>query len=643
MESFFSLLQKEHSGPSAMAKAKASGWPTDFGSSGPATAGDDKDAWANSRPSNMKQSTGPRSQRPKTPSQLQPVHSRIRTVNVRVVLEDELVNGGNVAVDKQPAKLRFNCYLLRDGLQNVETALRAKYRPSGKSALQRIEGSLGAPGGAIAYLGTPTERTPKWAEELDALFPGVAQITNKSNRLIIFLPVATRWFAICFGYGSGALEWEVVEGNFGLRLAARRFQPDDVTEFRSRRIDASARTQSVQVPVGTDLKEMGVELEGEFVRKLSGRLESQGIDDLSGAVVAGDSIAFKAGTDLHAVQTVLQQMLISVTDSSAREEFQFVDSLEPLRTSEQITKDLDARLANEVLEHELEDGSATHLSKQVLEFAPPDDVRIDEVEEITVNFSGKAVTMTEFTLSALRSALTEVGVRRGVSYLKSVRLIARSADGDERSQLLPLRNWLIFEVGDATVRYVLTLGRWFRLQEAYTTKLNADLKKIDDVSNVLNLPDTTPKEYEGVYNARAAEERSELLLMDTVPVMTEDGTIVEACDLLHIDGHLIHVKRYNGSQTLSHLFSQGAVSAELLNEDPAMKADFVRQISLRDLAFEATATAAPVTVTYAIAIKDSYDLPLDLPTFSKVNLRDFAKRLRRMKVRPTVARIRVIS
>ena len=53
-----------------------SGWRSRPGSKGPTTAGDGKDGWENSRPSNMKQSTGPRSQRPKTPSQQKPGQSR---------------------------------------------------------------------------------------------------------------------------------------------------------------------------------------------------------------------------------------------------------------------------------------------------------------------------------------------------------------------------------------------------------------------------------------------------------------------------------------------------------------------------------------------------------------------------------------
>ncbi|GAT88827.1 transposase [Paenarthrobacter nicotinovorans] len=55
---------------------RSCGWRSRPGSSGPTTAGVGSDGWENSRPSNMKQSTGPRSQRPKTPSQQKPGQSR---------------------------------------------------------------------------------------------------------------------------------------------------------------------------------------------------------------------------------------------------------------------------------------------------------------------------------------------------------------------------------------------------------------------------------------------------------------------------------------------------------------------------------------------------------------------------------------
>lgn len=42
---------------------------------------------------------------------------------------------------------------------------------------------------------------------------------------------------------------------------------------------------------------------------------------------------------------------------------------------------------------------------------------------------------------------------------------------------------------------------------------------------------------------------------------------IEVCDVLSKNGELIHVKRHNGSATLSHLFNQGLVSGELIRED----------------------------------------------------------------------------
>jgi uncharacterized protein (TIGR04141 family) len=43
---------------------------------------------------------------------------------------------------------------------------------------------------------------------------------------------------------------------------------------------------------------------------------------------------------------------------------------------------------------------------------------------------------------------------------------------------------------------------------------------------------------------------------------------LEICDLLGPDNELIHVKRAKGSAPLSHLFSQGLVSAQTLRYGP---------------------------------------------------------------------------
>lgn len=542
---------------------------------------------------------------------------------------------------KKDPKLRFNCYLLREGLTDVEEALRAKYRTGGALALTQLGTTNKAPKGAQAFLGSGEPRRPVWAEQLNAAFPGADRVENTPHRLIIFLPVETRWFAVCFGYGSSALEWDAVEANFGLRVAARRFEPESVQELRSRRIDFTARTQSVTVPAGAQIRDFGVELEGEFVRKLIGHLDTEG--DGGGPVVAGDSIIFRSGVDLSLVQAELKQMLADVSAGDVKEQFSFVDSLVPLRSQESVVKELDKLLAAIVLKEDVPRGDqVAGLEEHVLEFAPPDDVRLEDVDQFEVSHRGETASFTQPTLESLRKALAEVKVKRGAGFLKDTKIQALSADGTPASMLLPVRQWLVFEASERAVRFILTLGRWFRLNEAYTTKLDADLAKIDIATGALALTDWKVAWKEGEYNTQAAAGRTDLLNCDKQLCRTEDGDRLEVCDLLHDDGFLIHVKRYNGSQTLSHLFGQGAVSAELLKLDTTFKDQFVGLVASKDPNLVGVARDSARKVTYAIGVADGRQLPTGLPTFSKVNLRDHAKRLRLLGATPSLALIRIV-
>jgi uncharacterized protein (TIGR04141 family) len=71
---------------------------------------------------------------------------------------------------------------------------------------------------------------------------------------------------------------------------------------------------------------------------------------------------------------------------------------------------------------------------------------------------------------------------------------------------------------------------------------------------------------------RVCEPPSEFLLLDQRLVYLGGRTSsVEICDRLATDGALIHAKRNHGSSELSHLFSQGLVSAELFVANPEFR------------------------------------------------------------------------
>ncbi|QGN48008.1 hypothetical protein GKC29_14915 [Micromonospora sp. WMMC415] len=547
-----------------------------------------------------------------------------------------------------PPKLRFNCYLLRPDLETPEHALRAPYRPKGRTPMNAVAPSSAAPDGTIGYFSEPKQKVPPWAKALAPLFPDLKRVQNLSNRFVIILPVAGRHFAVCFGYGSSTLEWSAVEANFGLRFAARRMSPKTLREFRSRRVGASNRTQAIQIPMGGDIKDLDVTLEGEFVRRLAGTLEEGDgaqFDDVD-AVAATDAISFRARTDLSKVQETLAAMLAEVEQKTAAEGLKFVDSLEPLRAKSERTAELDRRLAESLFAslrgYAAGDDVLSDLQEHLLEFSYPDALTTDEIDKIFVYRGERSVELPATTVEGVRQAISELKGRLTARSLDGIKLMAFDADGEPRSPYLPLRHWLIYEAGDADKRYILTLGRWFSLLESYTRKLDEDLRRIEDLTGSLKPPSWIASQGEGDYNGLLSTSTpGRSVVLDTVDIRSEDGDEIEACDVFHESGYLLHVKRFERSQTLSHLFSQGLVSALSLRRDDKYREQFLREVENRDPSLKAAAEAAPQVVVYGIGVRKNKAVPLELPSFSKVNLRDFANRLKVTGAQAALCRIQM--
>ncbi len=137
-------------------------------------------------------------------------------------------------------------------------------------------------------------------------------------------------------------------------------------------------------------------------------------------------------------------------------------------------------------------------------------------------------------------------------------------------------------------------------------------------------------------------------------------TPVEICDLLSDDGRFVHVKRKLSSSSLSHLFAQGYISAELL----LGSADY-RVVALDKIKEQERAKVLPVgipscigkfcifgeepivsgkfEVTYGIVAKwEGREFVDALPFFSKVNLRKYVEDLWRIGYKVSYARINIV-
>ena len=111
---------------------------------------------------------------------------------------------------------------------------------------------------------------------------------------------------------------------------------------------------------------------------------------------------------------------------------------------------------------------------------------------------------------------------------------------------------------------------------------------------------------------------------------------IEACDFLGKDGRLIHIKDKTDSSRLSHLFSQGLVSAVILKRDAPFRDRVREQIGKQpggadygDVIPASTSamTASDYKVVFGVLVNASGATEPALPFFSLISFRHAARRI----------------
>ena len=214
-----------------------------------------------------------------------------------------------------------------------------------------------------------------------------------------------------------------------------------------------------------------------------------------------------------------------------------------------------------------------------------------------------------------------------------------------------MRKWsvytcIIWETYHQDELYILIEGRWYHVGTDYAETVRRFVNDIE--SSDVELISAREGQPEKKYNEKAADGSDRLLNMDREYFSFGTArTKIEFCDLLSKRGKFIHVKRGVGSSTLSHLFSQGTVSAEAFAYEQASRRALRNHVGA-DSDFnvfpDKPPTCSDYEVCYAIiSPKSISDWGATLPFFSNVNLRQRTRRLRRMGFNVTLKHIPVVA
>lgn len=538
------------------------------------------------------------------------------------------------------------CYRLRDEIDGSAVQDFNGYLAAETGDVQ-VHGPIAGDGfEAKLFVTSVPPRQPLWASFLDQGFTQADQwptISSAGALLIVRVDEPELgYFAFTFGtLGRFLLRPDAHRRAYGLRAALNLMYPsgDSSNPSRLRSLDSHRHDRSTvrarrQTSTASTFEVFDVDRMREILRTAVGRPADQ--DRWGLRVGGGDALNISPELQFSEVGQLCRDIHAASIRTDYRERFAWLDDVQPVMDPQTVGQLHEAVLAM------LRAGKT-----EELDLGPPSIIDWERIHGFRLPTDSRKVFRPEMRLEDLVRGLDHKGYLEDLDlpFMRRNNVIA--VDGDGASvERWPLWRCLVgtFVVDETT--FVLDDGDFWAINPDFQKRLDSE---IDAIPELNWLPPATATMREDGYNQLAASVTKGCLLLDKrLITISSKTTPVELCDLLTAERQLVHVKRHLGSRDLSHLFSQGAVAAELLQSDAEFR-DAAQQV-VRGVAEGDTHAFFPTAgidtrefgVVYAIVAdwKDrSYAQAL--PFFSKVNLRRAVADIRNRGFDVACARVQV--
>ena len=493
---------------------------------------------------------------------------------------------------------------------------------------EKIPGVQIVPGAGNLYHLRSSSSHPRWIESFFGNSIDAEPFFNATSSAVLIVPVEVeanhiRHFAITFGYGLALLNKSAIEERFGLRTVLNTVSADSIRRVAKTEVARNARKSSVQMPKKSQITDFALDIEQDLLNGIT----AVGDDDayLSGTLSGADSLSVSAEANVDNISEFLLNVYAVYARESYKRDFAWIDHISPVKDRE--TKIALDQKAIEII----------NAGEETVWMAVPSIITWENVMGFRYQGSGAthADILIEDVVSTLKKPLESMDQLRN----KQIRMIS-SIDEQEIDHWSAYR-CLYGELEHEGNQYCINGGEWFRIEADYVKEINrryqdTKLSDIDFVTFRLG------EESEGEYNARLAASNKERFILMDQKFIDHGGSNskFELCDVLTADNQFVHVKRYSGSATLSHLFNQGLTTAELIRSDSRFlqKANscVARQRSANQNV-ELT-PRDPKTVVFAIISKKDDSRP-NIPFFSKIAFCNVKSRLEMMGIEVSLAAV----
>lgn len=404
---------------------------------------------------------------------------------------------------------------------------------------------------------------------------------NKFPRAAMALCIETDedslFFVATFGQHADIyIDKDQIVYDFGIKVGMNICHDDGLRRVQTTGHEAISKQTERQASSGAALSVFGINSETEFLRTISGSVKDD-YRDVVESFKGKDSITIKFPKDTEVSWSYLAETCRRFEERYHSEDYKGTQfrSYDNLRHENDpvVIEQLDELLCAAI---EARDFSRVHLAPPEfvegdMEFtyvkakpgepAPPihEDLRIDDIVSIP------------------RRHLNGMTAQR----LKSWKIY--SYDGEHHATHLKWSAYkcIVAEVDLGEQTFVISNGQWREISE--NLKAEVDTFIADEVTELdpphllggINIWSTEHNQNrEDVFNSAVGRACPELYVLDKSKIIIAGSKSYEVCDLLHLDGSIIHVKRYSsGAASISHLFTQCKFYSDAFLTDASCRAD----------------------------------------------------------------------
>lgn len=408
---------------------------------------------------------------------------------------------------------------------------------------------------AVVYTRQAPQKRAPWQSFLEeATSKKLTDLQTQSASAVLAVEVDGRVYALTYGHARSWLARSTIDRRFGLVATLNAVDEESLRSVDKEEFETIQRKTRTQTSAHSDIGQFGIDVQRDLLRSVTGKPKDESVaEHLTGA----DNLTASVRVTAEDLPKKLKEFGALADSNEYRTKgYEWIDHF--------------ARVTDPIIIEELDDSLVSDLKAKQFEnifLAPPTALDFQEHRGFLYpkEQSRSNEKRADLRIEDWRSRYEEID-EITIKRLKSDRIRQFATSDDKPVDSFTVYDALIVEKRRPDFLFALTGGEWYQIDKDHVTEVENELHSVSLCD--ITLPSAHPGEHEGDYNSRVcASSGGKYHLLDKQLVMYGGGrSKIEVCDILTDDRKFVHVKAHIKSATLSHLFAQGAVSAQCFRD-----------------------------------------------------------------------------